>query len=115
MNLTEIDELEVRQRRLRERFVSGQITENEYYNMQDFNYSATGPLIQSGHFHKMLGSKGVKDYFTAANFFSNSTAQFLTNRLHEEHAKGTSIDFMDQVEQKIAENKQRFANVKADL
>jgi len=115
MNLNEIAAFEQRQKRLRERAISGQLDDSDGYDMSQFNYTALGPLIQSGHFHKMLGSESVKRYFSAARFFSNETAARLTHRFHEEHAAKTSIDFCDWVERGVAENKSHFLHVASKL
>ena len=45
---------------LKERVAAGQIAEEDLYiPMHGFDYSVVSPLVNSGHFHSMLGAEGV--------------------------------------------------------
>lgn len=101
MNLAEIEKLRERLGKLKQRVTSNQLEGTEFIDMLAFDYSALQPLVQAGYFHKLLGSEGVKDYFTAMKFFNNETAQFLTQRLWAEHDQNKSVVYIQWLEEQI--------------
>ncbi|MEM6386943.1 MAG: hypothetical protein AAF718_11995 [Pseudomonadota bacterium] len=96
LNLIEAETIAGRIRFLKERVGAGQIEDADLFlNMQGFHYSAIGPLVNSGHFHSMLGSGGVKKYVEFMRFFNNNNANWLSSALVAEHEKGLSMAFLD--------------------
>lgn len=105
LNLTEVDLLRRRSKNLRERISAGQVGIGDLFiNMSGFDYSTLNPLVSSGHFHKMLGSTGVKSYLSAYRFFNNENAAVLTQMLQKEHEENKSLQFLDWLEGKIIEH-----------
>lgn len=107
LNLTEVGKLKESLTTLRQRISAGQVSDsNLYIDMSSFDYSAMNPLVHSGYFHKILGSEGVQRYLTAVRLFNNSRAEFLTTKLAEEHAAGSSLAFLDWFEGMVAKGEQ---------
>lgn len=104
LNLIEANAIKARISFLKERVASGQIEQEElFFNMQAFDYSAIGPLVNSGHFHAMLGSEGVKKYLEFMRYFNNDNANNLNSMLHSEYEKNKSMAFLDWMLQRCDE------------
>jgi len=101
MNREEVKEFEKRIRYLRERISASQISDADLFiSMQGFDYSIVNPLVESGHFHVLLGHKDVKNYFEFMKFFNNNNAQLINSMLRTEHEKSKSLDYLIWLEDK---------------
>lgn len=82
--------------RKKERFVSGQQKDHDLkFDFSGFNYRMVDPLINSGHFHSILGPEGVKRYFRFMSDLNYQSAENYSNYLEAEHKNGRSIDMLD--------------------
>ncbi len=116
MNLHEIEILKTRIEKFKQQIAAQQANSAELLiNMIDFDYSALTPPITSGHFHKALGSDGVKKYLSASRFFNSQNALHLNQALHRHHAENNSLAFIDWVAKRIEEEEQKFGDVKTLL
>lgn len=116
MNLDEIQKLKNHIERLKQKISANQVEQSDLWvNMVEFDYSALNPLVTSGHFHKMLGSDGVKKYLSGSRFFNNESAAHLTQMLLERHAQQDSLRFMGWLEDRVSEEEENFKAVKAML
>lgn len=86
---------------LRERVSANQISDADLFiSMQGFDYSIVNPLVNSGHFHVLLGHKDVKNYFEFMKFFNNQNADLINSMLRTEHEKAKSLDYLTWLEDK---------------
>ncbi|MFD0858885.1 hypothetical protein [Roseovarius aquimarinus] len=77
-------------------FVSGQQNETDFiFNFFDFNYRMVDPLINTGHFHAIVGADGVKAYFQFMNDLNSGNAISLEKILRRQHDENTSVRFLD--------------------
>jgi hypothetical protein len=112
LNLSQVAVLRERIRYLKERIAAGQIIEDDlFFSMQGFDYSMVAPLINSGHFHVMLGHEKVFDYFLFMKFFNNDNAETLNSMLRTEHEKKLSLDYLGYVEKKIEDLSRAYGRV----
>ena len=82
--------------RKKSRFVSGQQNEYDFnFDFSDFNYRMVDPLINSGHFHAIVGAAGVKSYFTFINDLNVQSQLVYKNLLMREHEQNKSVRFLD--------------------
>ncbi len=80
----------------REFFVSRQQTEQDYYfNLDNFNYTMVSPLINSGHFHAIVGSAGVKKYFQFMNELNSQKAVIFQQMLRVQDEENTSVRLLN--------------------
>ena len=83
-------------RRKKDRFTAGQEQEHDYFlDMSAFNYRIVDPLINTGHFHEILGPDGVAKYMKYANELNNANANNLHDILKKEATAGKSLNFWD--------------------
>ena len=107
LNLTEYENFKKQISLLRDKVSAAQVNPDDLFiNMQGFDYSIVQPLNFSGHFHTMLGSEKVRQYFDFMRYFNINNASFLTEFLRSQHEKGKSIELLnlisDQAEIKSA-------------
>ncbi|KQB95423.1 hypothetical protein AL073_16380 [Loktanella sp. 1ANDIMAR09] len=89
---------------LKQRIASSQIEEADLFlPMHTFDYSAVGPLTNSGYFHVLLGPKRVGNYLEFYHFFKNENGANLTGMLKAEHAAGKSMAFLEWFERQCEE------------
>ena len=80
----------------REFFVSRQQTDQDYYfNLDNFNYTMVNPLINSGHFHAIVGSAGVKKYFQFMNELNSQKAVIFQQMLRVQDEENTSVRLLN--------------------
>lgn len=80
------------------RFVSGQEADHDFnFDFSDFNYRMVDPLINTGHFHELVGADGVKSYFKFMNDLNLQDQLVFKNMLTQEHERNSSLDFLDYV------------------
>jgi len=116
MNLHEVRLLKDRIESLKQRISANQADPPDLWiTMLDFDHSALNPLVTSGHFHKMPGSDGVKRYLSGSRFFNNENAARLSQMLQGEHARQGSLQFMEWLEGRVAEEEGNFGAVMALL
>jgi len=116
MNLHEVRLLKDRIESLKQRISANQADPPDLWiTMLDFDYSALNPLVTSGHFHKMPGSDGVKRYLSGSRFFNNENAARLSQMLQGKHARQGSLQFMEWLEGRVAEEEGNFGAVMALL
>ncbi|WP_424965961.1 hypothetical protein [Dinoroseobacter sp. S375] len=109
LNTSELENLRTQLRLLRGRISAGQVQDSELFiSMDSFNYSAMDPLIQSGHFHKLLKSDGVRQYFGAVRFLNTENAMRLVTMLRDEHQANKSLNFLDWLDHKIDLHEEAF-------
>lgn len=71
---------------------SGQVSEADLLiAMDEFDYSATTALNQSGHLHQTLGTSGLEKHLGVLRFFNREKAGIFTNILIENHRRGESL------------------------
>ena len=92
-------------RRMKERFIARQVSEQDFFiDMSGFNYRIIDPLVNTGHFHSLLGADGVAQYFRFANELNIQRASWLMEELRKQHDDGNSLNFIDRLlETKIPE------------
>ncbi len=96
INRTELNKLKREIQRKKERFTAGQILDHDYFlDMSGFNYRIVDPLINTGHFHEILGPEGVARYMKYANELNVGHANNLINMLRTEDEAGRSLAFLD--------------------
>ena len=79
-----------------DRFTAGQEQEHDYFlDMSAFNYRIVDPLINTGHFHEILGPDGVAKYMKYANELNNANANNLHDILKKEASAEKSLNFWD--------------------
>ncbi len=101
--------------RKRELFVSKQQTDQDYYiNLNDFNYTMVNPLINSGYFHAIAGSDGVRRYFKFMNDLNSKNALVLQQMLRAQDEENASIRMLNWLlDTRITEWKNTIALLKA--
>lgn len=96
MNLDAIQSFRTRLNYLRDRITAKQIEDSDIIiSMHDFDYSILSPLVQSGHFHVLLGPTNAKSYFMFTRFFNNNHAAVINSTLKTEHTANKSLNFID--------------------
>lgn len=96
INRSALDSLKNSVVKKKERFVSGQQTDQDFFiDMSSFNYRIVDPLINAGYFHEFLGPEGVARYFRYANELNVNNAQNLVGILRQEAEAGRSLNFLD--------------------
>ena len=96
LNRSELNKLKQAIQRKKERFIAAQVLDHDYFlDMSGFNYRIVDPLINSGHFHEMLGPDGVARYMRYANELNVGNANNLINLLRSEDEAGRSLAFLD--------------------
>ena len=84
--------------RQKNRFVSGQQNDQDFsFDFGDFNYRMVDPLINTGHFHEIVGAEGVKSYFKFMNDLNSQNELVFKNLLKQEHDRNTSVHFLEYV------------------
>ncbi|WP_146636199.1 hypothetical protein [Nioella nitratireducens] len=87
-----------------------------HMDMANFNYSAMGPLINSGHFHALLGASGTAAYFRFVNTFNAEKARIYEDLFSWKHKEGRSLAFLRLwIEKKIPEARQDLVTIKGQL
>ncbi|MEI4263652.1 hypothetical protein [Roseovarius sp. D0-M9] len=82
INAEVLKTLEAEILRKKSRFVSGQQNEYDFnFDFSDFNYRMVDPLINTGHFHQIVGAVGVKSYFTFMNNLNVQSQMIYKNLL----------------------------------
>ena len=117
INRTELGKLAENLRKKKERFVATQISEQEFFiDMSGFNYRIIDPLVNTGHFHALLGADGVAQYFRFANELNVQRASWMMEMLRKEHDEGKSLSFFDWlIETKIPEWEESLSLVERKL
>ncbi|MPQ92472.1 hypothetical protein [Thioclava sp. JE_KL1] len=116
LNLDALGEFENRLSYLRERVAANQVgSSNLFVTLENFDYSALGPLVNSGHFHTILGKDRVKDYFEFVRFFRNSNAETLNSKLKIDHELGRSLDTLDEYQARAKELEGKLEKIKTYL
>lgn len=106
LNLGAVENLLQQMQNMRERISANQANQTQLWiSFEEFDFSATGPLNQTGHLHTMLGADGLKDHLKVLRFFNNQKAAQFSQMLQDEHKAGTSLSFLDWLTQKINEHK----------
>jgi hypothetical protein len=83
-------------RKKKERFSAHQQTESDYwFDFKSFNYRMVDPLINSGHFHAILGPEGVKRYFEFMNELNVEAAVRAEQLLRREDDEKKSLAYLD--------------------
>ena len=83
-------------KRKKERFAANQQTDGDFwFDYSTFNYRMVDPLINTGHFHDIFGSKGVKLYFQFMNDLNLDAATRAEQILRGEAKKGQSLACLD--------------------
>lgn len=96
INRQALDDLKESFRRKKDRFVAGQVADTDYYiDMSRFNYRIVDPLVNSGHFHDILGPEGVQRYFRYAGDLNIENAKSLLAIFRQEAESGRSLNFLD--------------------
>ena len=96
LNRVELEAFEKQVERKKGKFSSGQADDFDFlFDMSGFNYRMVDPLINSGHFHDILGPEGVKMYFRFMNDLNVNAAGHLNTILTEKHHDNSSISFLD--------------------
>lgn len=117
INEGELDRLSQDIDRKMNRFASHQKDEVDYtFDMSSFNYRMLDPLINTGHFHALLGRDGVSEYFRFANELNVGAARNLEILFRERDEEGSSIRFLEWLkETKIPEWRGCLRSIKAKL
>lgn len=96
LNSAALDAFEADVKRKKDKFVADQIDDMDFYfNCRDFNYRIVDPLINSGHFHAILGPNGVKDYFESMNALNVQAAENMQQMLRVDHENHRSVKFFE--------------------
>jgi hypothetical protein len=83
-------------RKKKERFAANQKEESDYwFDFKSFNYRMVDPLINSGHFHAILGPECVKRYFEFMNDLNVEAAVRAEHLLRREDDEGRSLKCLD--------------------
>ena len=103
-NKGEVAKLQARVSWLKHRIASSQIDEADLFlPMHTFDYSAVGPLTNSGYFHVLLGPRRVGNYLEFYHFFKIESGANLTTMLKADHAAGKSMAFLEWFERQAQE------------
>jgi len=95
INQGELDRLGVDIENKLRLFASGeQLDHDFYFDMSAFNYRMLDPLINSGHFHEILGLHGVKSYFKFANDCNEANARVLQSELRRQAELGGAVRYL---------------------
>ncbi|WP_212524039.1 hypothetical protein [Actibacterium sp. MT2.3-13A] len=98
INREELRKLSEALKRKKERFVARQVSDVDFFvDMSGFNYRIIDPLVNTGHFHALLGPDGVTQYFRFANELNIERASWMMNALRAQHEEGQSLGFLDWV------------------
>ena len=96
INREELRKLSKDLKRKKERFVARQVSDGDFFiDMSGFNYRIIDPLVNTGHFHSLLGPDGVAQYFRFANELNIERASWMMDALRAQHEAGQSLGFLD--------------------
>jgi hypothetical protein len=114
LNLEALASLRARVGYLKDRISASQISENDLFiSMEQFDYSALGPLIGQGFFHSMLGPDLMKKYFSFSRIFNNGYAETINSMIRLKHEEGKSLDYLDGVLAAITQAEQELNIIKS--
>ena len=83
-------------KRKKERFAANQQTDVDFwFDYSTFNYRMVDPLINTGHFHDIFGSEGVKLYFEFMNELNVDAANRAEQLLRGDAERGQSLACLD--------------------
>lgn len=101
-------------------FSSGELdVDNIFFPMSAFDYSALGPLNNSGYLHLLLGSQALSDVLRFNGHFNNETGKMLHSVLQQrkstssaasflQEEKGRAVDYRDKLETIMNARKEIF-------
>lgn len=84
-----------------------------FVDMTEFDYSALGPLVNSGHLYQVLGPDLISRYYKMSSFCGNNHARFLSEQLVSEHDRGKSLDLLKYLKGKLLEHQKTLQEVEA--
>jgi len=100
INKIELKNVTTQIERMRQKISAGQINEHDFsFDFSGFNYRMVDPLINTGHFHQILGANGVKKYFKMMNDLNIQMAKNYTQMLKEHHENGQSLEMLRWLEE----------------
>ncbi|SLN39421.1 hypothetical protein ROG8370_01633 [Roseovarius gaetbuli] len=92
--------------RQRELLYSGEISpEKAFFPMVGFDYSALGPINNSGYLHTLLGPESLGSVLRFSGHFNNRTGELLYSALQQEASAGRAVSFL--LEEKVRAEKLR--------
>ncbi|WP_425099636.1 hypothetical protein [Tropicibacter sp. S64] len=91
---------------------AGEINSQQvFFPMASFDYSALGPVNNSGYLHLLLGSDLLKELLSFSKFFNNRNGEILHAQLQQEAAQNRSVHFLDRVEKRASELEQGLMRI----